>query len=516
MGKALSARLPRAESSLRAEEARFPTMRPILLALLVVPPTVQAQASFAPLRRPRPFALQLGAAHFPGGEAALQDSAGASVLMPDGDLVVLGSTSGALGETNAGGTDLFLARVDPVGELRWVRQIGASSQAALPGGDASGSDSGAALVLDEDGTLLVAGSTWSSLGEPNAGLADAFVARFTGDGDLLWLTQVGQDTAATLAPTAGATVFGDASGLDLARDLLLDPAGGFWIAGSTTSALSEPGAGEYDVFVAHCSDDGRVEWLRQLGSLSGAVGSYDPWIDNGVVGLERLPSGRLVLGVASSALIGANIAHVPNLLVLGTDGSVLSVLGGGGLTGIWGSLTVDAAGTVYVVGTRPVLIFDLDHQYDLLAQAVDPLAGQVLWTMQLDEQLGAALGLLDTGANEWGHDLLLDGAGGLRLVATTDGSLAEPGAGSDDLVQVALSAADGSVQWVRQFGEATELRSGVDAGARDLPAGRGSLGRDAVGQWSLVGTTRGSFAEPLGGQADILVLRLGPDGELVP
>ncbi|MCH8806336.1 MAG: hypothetical protein IH986_09645, partial [Planctomycetes bacterium] len=59
-------------------------------------------------------------------------------------------------------------------EQRWIRQFGTS-----------GDDRGAALAPDGAGGVMVAGTTEGSLGGPNAGGLDAFLARYDSDGNQL-------------------------------------------------------------------------------------------------------------------------------------------------------------------------------------------------------------------------------------------------------------------------------------------------------------------------------------------
>jgi len=94
----------------------------------------------------------------------------ADALAPDGagGVMVTGRTFGNLGGPNSGQSDVFLARYDSRGDRLWVRQFGVSASW----------DRARALALDGAGGVMVAGNTQGSLGGPNAGYWDAFLARY--------------------------------------------------------------------------------------------------------------------------------------------------------------------------------------------------------------------------------------------------------------------------------------------------------------------------------------------------
>ena len=84
---------------------------------------------------------------------------------------------------------------------------------------------------------MITGRTSGSLGGPNAGSNDAYLARYDGEGDRLWIRQFGT------------------SAWDQARALAPDGAAGVMVAGYTTGSLGGPNAGGYDVFLARYEID---------------------------------------------------------------------------------------------------------------------------------------------------------------------------------------------------------------------------------------------------------------------
>ena len=166
---------------------------------------------------------------------------GATALAPDGvgGAMVAGTTEGDLGGPNAGSEDAFLARYDGAGNRIWIRQFGTNSN-----------DGAAALASDGAGGVIVAGATEGDLGGPNAGLVDAFLARYDSTGDRLWIRQFGtssDDFASAVAP---------------------DGAGGVLVTGWTEGNLGGPNAGGSDAFLARYDSAGNRLWLRQFGSTN--------------------------------------------------------------------------------------------------------------------------------------------------------------------------------------------------------------------------------------------------------
>ena len=121
-------------------------------------------------------------------------------------------------------------------EQLWLTQFGTSER-----------ESAYALAPDGAGGVMVAGGTSGSLGGPNAGLNDAFLARYDGAGNQLWIRQ-----------------FGTSEG-EIAWALAPDGAGGVFIAGHTNGSLGGPTAGPADVFLARYDSAGNRLWIRKFG-----------------------------------------------------------------------------------------------------------------------------------------------------------------------------------------------------------------------------------------------------------
>ncbi len=138
-----------------------------------------------------------------------------------GNAYVAGETEGTLDGTSDGNTDAFLAKYDASGTLLWIRQIGTTEI-----------DGASGVALDGSGNAYVAGVTQSSLGGPNAGDFDTFLAKLDASGNRLWTRQIGTAPA------------------DRAYGVAADGAGNAYVAGGTLGSLGGPNAGLYDYFLA--------------------------------------------------------------------------------------------------------------------------------------------------------------------------------------------------------------------------------------------------------------------------
>jgi len=149
------------------------------------------------------------------------DIAASAAEDTSGGVYVSGYTEGSLAGPHAGGQDAWLARYDSAGNQLWIRQLGSS-----------GPDSANAAAPDGSGGVYFSGSTTGSFGGPNAGKADAWLARYDSAGNQLWIEQLGtsqDDLGSAAAP---------------------DGLGGLYVSGRTYGSLGGPHLGNADVWLA--------------------------------------------------------------------------------------------------------------------------------------------------------------------------------------------------------------------------------------------------------------------------
>jgi hypothetical protein len=164
-------------------------------------------------------------------------------IAKDGSIFASGQTRGQL-QPPQQTVDGFVMRLARDGTVQWYKEIATPPHPSL----GPRNDPTVKIAVTEE-AVYVAGHTQGSFpGFTNAGGLDSFVARFTLDGDLEWVTQFGTpgDDFAWAVGVTGSTVF---------------------VAGHTNGAF--PGAlseGDFDGFVAALGTDGQPKWIRQFGT----------------------------------------------------------------------------------------------------------------------------------------------------------------------------------------------------------------------------------------------------------
>ena len=112
------------------------------------------------------------------------DEAHAIVASGDGNFLVVGDTrSNDINVSeNLGGADLWVIKINPLGELIWEKSLGGSSF-----------DVGRSIKRLQDGGFLISGSSRSSDGDvsTNQGQNDAWVLKINSIGDLEWENTIG-------------------------------------------------------------------------------------------------------------------------------------------------------------------------------------------------------------------------------------------------------------------------------------------------------------------------------------
>ncbi|MBW4497882.1 MAG: DUF4347 domain-containing protein, partial [Oscillatoria princeps RMCB-10] len=96
----------------------------------------------------------------------MDEYAGGVTVDSAGNLYLTGKTEGALGDSNAGGGDLWVAQYDSTGTEQWVKQFGTAS-----------TEYSFDIAVDSALQVYICGLTEGDLGASNAGEHDAWVAK---------------------------------------------------------------------------------------------------------------------------------------------------------------------------------------------------------------------------------------------------------------------------------------------------------------------------------------------------
>lgn len=234
---------------------------------------------------------------------------------------VVGTAAGDLdGQRTAGSQDLYLSKLDSLGNVVWQRLLGAADSA-----------SGAAVSVAPDGAIVVAGTVDGQFGGASAD-SDMLVTRFDANGDEQFSTRIhgaGADRATSIAVSGDGAIFVGgqaAAGAGSAFVARLDGEGHVTQrqrldgpADSSVTAMAIDGAGRLAVL----RDAGGAAQLRLLDPAT--MTDAAPAIDLGQADARALavgPDGTI-------AVAGATLAALPgdqvNALSGGRDGFVARV-----------------------------------------------------------------------------------------------------------------------------------------------------------------------------------------------
>ena len=195
-----------------------------------------------------------------------------------------GETSGNLGETSAGSSDVFVVKFSKVdGRIIWVKQIGQTTLDGLYGiGNGFGINRDKANSVDiHRGDIYIGGSTSSNFSEALGGGTgeDGFILKISEDvtdptnpiPELVWIKQLGDSSLGVAS-----------EGIDNVYSVYVDDSG-VYLGGTTTGNLGENVGGGIDPFMAKVIESGSassltltIDWVKQLGAENSLVEkSYD-------------------------------------------------------------------------------------------------------------------------------------------------------------------------------------------------------------------------------------------------
>ena len=144
----------------------------------------------------------------------------------NGSIYIAGYTQNDLDDQISNGGDAFISKLTPDGERLWTRFLSSSR-----------GDIGHALITGSDGSIYIAGETYGNLdGHINYDgpyTADAFISKFTSDGEKLWTRTLG--SSSYISGRTGDDLNGGGSSYGRALTEGLD--GSIYLTGNTTSDL---------------------------------------------------------------------------------------------------------------------------------------------------------------------------------------------------------------------------------------------------------------------------------------
>lgn len=288
------------------------------------------------------------------GTASLDDGYGVAIDN-DGNVYISGSTEGSFAGTNQGGYDAWVAKYTPNGKLAWKRQLGTRLW-----------DESYSIATDKNNSIYISGYTNGSFTGKQQGLKNIWVAKYTSQGKLIWLQQLG-------------------SGFNLAESVATDTQGHVYISGYTNGGLDKIRPGR-DAFVAKYTTNGKLVWLQQLGT-SGLDYSYAVVTDkHGNVYISGYTSGSLA--IKNQGLVDAWVAKYTS------NGKLVWVrqLGTANFDYSY-TVATDTKDHVYISGYSNGLVAATQTDADVLIAKYTP-NGELLWKQMLgtkDDEFSEAL-----------------------------------------------------------------------------------------------------------------------------
>ncbi|HEY9828892.1 MAG TPA: SBBP repeat-containing protein [Stenomitos sp.] len=322
----------------------------------------------------------------------------------NGNVFITGVTNGVLGNTSQGFYDAWLSKYNPDGTLAWIQQLGTPKY-----------DESNGVATDSDGNVFITGVTVGSLGGTSQGIEDAWLAKYSANGTLIWKRQLGTSRD------------------DYSRGVATDRNGNVFISGTTNGTLGGTHKGFEDAWLAKYGPDGNLKWKRQLGTSAGDVSSAVATDSSGNVFITGLTGGDL--GGTNKGFYDAWVAkYGPNGTLAWTK-----LIGTSDFDRSFGIAT-DLKGNVLITGvTSGSLGGPNKGSYDAWVAEYNS-NGILKWKRQLG-----------TSSGESTRDVATDRNGNVFITGLTDGSLGGTNKGGADAWAVKLDP-QGKQLWQVQDG----------------------------------------------------------------
>jgi hypothetical protein len=302
------------------------------------------------------------------------NQANAVTVDSQGNVYIGGSASGALGagQTDSGGTNAYLAKLNSSGQIVSENEFGPSGQdsvaatAITANGDlvVASQQNGEAILSSYAGGVITGTPAWQmDLGSLNGGSISSLAV----SGNQVYLSGTTSNTslnaggqATIAAPSSGgkqafvfnATDYGTSAtantvsyvgavgGTTTGAGLTVGPDGTVYLAGTTTGTFAgqtRSVAGVNNAFVASLSSSGTINWANQYGGINGQSAGAGVAINptgSSVLNALGLPSGTLSINqsvnLAANTTLQAGDSF--NLDMEGTGGRTATITIGQGAT----------------------------------------------------------------------------------------------------------------------------------------------------------------------------------------
>jgi Bacterial Ig-like domain (group 1)/Beta-propeller repeat len=421
----------------------------------------------------------------------------------------IGQTAGhlTLNNGNFGTNDVFVATMQlPTGDLVLIDQLGQSFTNTISINRAGQEDKCVSVTQDNAGNVYCAGHTYGYLGETNAGGADAFIMKTNKNGEVQWITQLGEETLSIIG--------GDGSGNDFCTGIALDSSGNIFCAGYTDGDLKENNAGGNDVFIVRLDTDGNVDWINHLGdttSFSGGDNSGDDKChaiaidtsnDEIYCAGETYAMGEANAGGSDAVVFKFESDGTPAWAYqIGNTATVTAPIADKAQDDAFHALSIGSSGSIFVSGsTLGNLFANSNGESDAIIINLDAV-----------------------GVRQWGNQIGGTGSDRCRGVAvntndssvycggSTTSSLTEMLGGIEDAFVAKFDLSSGVNSWISQLGVESEMNGpGSHGGAESCY----TLALDGTGNIYCAGGTTGYMGEANGGGKDAFIAKIDSSGFL--
>jgi len=238
-----------------------------------------------------------------------------------------------------GEADVVVAKLDRLGNIVWVNQIGGSAD-----------DFGRAIAIDHEGNCYVTGAFQSTIAEIKVGHekgrkvgelkkqsdSEIFVAKFDNKGHLVWARTGGSGPGGS----------GNALAVDVEGNVYVT---GYFFGLGVFEDLTLNNSGYTDIFVARYDPTGELVWVRQIGGRSDDVATSIAVDEQGSIFLAGAFSEDMQ--VARNIKLRSEGLFDAFLIKLDSEGrTAWATKGGGYMNDIAYDVALDPAGNVIIAG----------------------------------------------------------------------------------------------------------------------------------------------------------------------
>jgi hypothetical protein len=361
-----------------------------------------------------------------------------------GNVYIVGATTGALGESNAGSSDVWFAKYDSNGNQLWIQQFGSSNFDAplnivtgnlgginsesgnynvwLAKYDSDGNqvwiqqfgtnliDTSFGMDIDDNGNIYLSG--FGIQEEPGilSFQDNPWVGKYDSNGNLQWYQ------------TFGTPNIDEGYGVAVSSD------GSVYSTGWTLGDLGGTNAGLYDIWVAKHDNNGESQWIKQFGTSD-----YEfPW------GIDTDSQGNVYISGWTLGTLGQESAGSYDTWIAKYDSYGNQVwiqqFGTSGDDALRG-MEIDSNDNIFLTGyTDNNLGGSNNRSYDAWVAKYDSNGNQV-WVQQFG-----------TPELDYTYKLTVDNASHVYITGFTEGSFGGINAGSYDAWIAKLDAETGSLQ----------------------------------------------------------------------